>query len=116
MTTVLVVEDESLIRMAIADSLEENGFTVIEAADANQALEQLERHPSITIVFTDVNMPGSIDGIRLAKAVRDRWPPVRIYVTSGHRRVDESELPNEAVFIPKPYNPDSLIDRFRSQG
>lgn len=116
MTTVLVVEDESLIRMAIADSLEENGFTVVEASDAKQALERLEQHPDITIVFTDVNMPGSMDGIRLAKAVRDRWPPVRIYVTSGHRRVDDSELPNEAVFIPKPYNSDTIIERFRAEG
>lgn len=112
MNTILVVEDESLIRMSIADHLEESGFEVLEARDADQALEILANNPAITIIFTDVDMPGSMDGIALAQAVRDRWPPVRIYVTSGLWRLNTDELPNDAVFIPKPYNADDLAEQF----
>ena len=81
---ILVVEDEGLVRMAAADDLVEAGFKVIEAANADQAIQMLEAHPEITILFTDIDMPGSMDGPKLAAAVRDRWPPLKIIVTSGH--------------------------------
>lgn len=115
MTTVLVVEDESLIRMSIADHLQESGFEVLEARDADQALKFLTSHPEIEIIFTDVDMPGDMDGIKLAQAVRDRWPPIRIYVTSGLWRLDRDELPDDAVFVPKPYNVDDIVTQFRTR-
>ncbi|HEV7283761.1 MAG TPA: response regulator, partial [Kaistia sp.] len=82
---ILVVEDEGLVRMAAADDLVEAGFKVIEAANADQAIQMLETHPEITILFTDIDMPGSMDGIRLAHAVRERWPPVKLVLVSGHQ-------------------------------
>ncbi|MGV3575207.1 MAG: response regulator [Devosia sp.] len=101
--TVLVVEDEPLIRMDIADQLQELGFTALAAANADEALELLMVNRDIRVVFTDVDMPGSMDGLKLAAAVRDRWPPIRIIVTSGHRRVTTADLPAESQFIGKPY-------------
>ncbi len=106
---VLVVDDEALVRMAIAGELEEAGFEVLEAANASEAIERLIAHTQIEVLFTDVDMPGGVDGIKLAAAVRDRWPPIKIIVTSGHRRVDIDTLPVEARFMAKPYNPDLVI-------
>ncbi|WP_342778220.1 response regulator [Mesorhizobium norvegicum] len=80
---VLVVEDEPLIRMDIVDFLLGEGFEVLEAANADEAIDLLEANAQIQIMFTDIDMPGSMDGIKLAAAVRDRWPPVRIVATSG---------------------------------
>ncbi|EJB07115.1 response regulator containing CheY-like receiver domain and AraC-type DNA-binding domain [Rhizobium leguminosarum bv. trifolii WSM597] len=80
---VLAVEDEALIRLAIAGELEDQGFVVYSADGADGAIELIEDHPEIAVVFTDIDMPGSMDGIKLAAFVRDRWPPIRIIVTSG---------------------------------
>lgn len=110
---VLVVEDEPLVRMAIVDHLEDEGFTVLEAADADAALVILLNNLDVRIVFTDIDLPGSMDGLKLAAAIRDRWPPIKIVVTSGHRKVDISDLPPEAQFVPKPYNSDKLVASFR---
>lgn len=101
--TVLVVEDEPLIRMDISEQLEDFVFTVLVAANADDALEILMVNRDIRVVFTDVDMPGSMDGLKFAAAVGDRWPPIRIIVTSGHRRVTSSDLPAESQFIGKPY-------------
>jgi CheY-like chemotaxis protein len=101
---VLVVEDEVLIRMAIVDSLEQSGFVVYEAANADAAIGLLERHDDIRVLFTDVDMPGSMDGLKLAAAVRDRWPPIKIVVTSGQLKVEPWQLPAEGRFVPKPYD------------
>ena len=106
--SVLVVEDEALVRMSIVDFLEDQGFEVFEAKDAAEALLLLAGKPTISVMFTDVDMPGGMDGLRLAAAVRDRWPPVKIIVTSGHRSVDQGDLPDEAIFFSKPYNPDAV--------
>jgi len=106
---VLIVEDELLVRMDIADSLEEAGFDVFEAANAAEALDILQRHAHIHALFTDVDMPGSMDGLKLAAHVRDRWPPIKIIVTSGHRKVAEEMLPDPGRFLAKPYNPQSVI-------
>ncbi|MCK0208649.1 response regulator [Starkeya koreensis] len=100
---VLVVEDEVLVRIDIADYLSGQGFEVHEAAGADQALEIMQAVPNIRLLFTDIDMPGSMDGLKLSAAVRDRWPPVHIIVTSGHRSVDASELPAGSVFFAKPY-------------
>lgn len=106
---VLVVEDEVLIRMSIADSIAEAGFTVYEAANADQAIRLMEAHSDIRLLFTDVDMPGSMDGLRLAAAVRDRWPPVKILITSGHIRIRAEELPVEGRFFAKPYDPAQVV-------
>lgn len=111
---VLVVEDEPPVRMDIADQLAEAGYRVFEAANADQAVAILENEPSIRILFTDIDMPGTMDGLKLAAAVRDRWPPVKIVVTSGHRRVESNYLPNGAVFHVKPYHHQTIIESFRT--
>ena len=113
-TIVLVVEDETLVRVAIADHLEDAGFTVLEAENAEKAIAILVRNPDVKLVFTDVDMPGGMDGLRLAAAIRDRWPPIKIVVTSGYRLVPTDELPVEAEFFSKPYNPDKIVSSFQA--
>ena len=75
---VLIVEDECLIRMDAADMIAGAGFEVVEAANGDQAIEILETRRDITVVFTDIQMPGSMDGLKLVRAVRGRWPPIKI--------------------------------------
>ena len=101
---VLVVEDEALIRMAIVDELEDAGFEVFEAANADAAIAILVANLTIRLMFTDIDMPGGMDGLKLAAAVRDRWPPIKIIVTSGHQTIDMSVLPVEGLFLRKPYS------------
>lgn len=101
--TVLVVEDEPLVRMDISDQLQDLGFKVHEAANAAEVIEMLEANSDIRVMFTDVDMPGSMDGLMLAAAVRDRWPPIKIIVTSGHREVSSRDLPIDSRFFGKPY-------------
>jgi CheY-like chemotaxis protein len=112
-SSVLVVEDEILIRMAIADQIADSGFTVYEAGNADQAIRMLEAHPDIGLLFTDIDMPGSMDGLKLARAVRDRWPPVKIVLTSGHIKIGQEELPVDGQFISKPYDSDKIVSTFK---
>jgi CheY-like chemotaxis protein len=107
---ILVVEDEPLVRMHAADFLAESGYHVIEAANADEAIAILEHHPDIAIVFTDVNMPGSMDGLKLVQTVRKRWPPVLLIVTSGKNALSDKSLPAGGRFIPKPYTSKQVID------
>ena len=100
---VLIVEDEFLLRMDAVDMIAAAGFEVLEAANADEAIEILESRRDITVVFTDVQMPGSMDGLKLARAVRGRWPPIKIIATSGHFDISESELPAGGRFLAKPY-------------
>lgn len=111
--TVLVVEDEALVRMAIADRLEEAGFVVLEASNADEALTILWANFDVRLIFTDVDMPGTMDGLKLAAAVRDRWPPIKIVVTSGYKHVRIDNVPVGAEFVAKPYNAERLINTFR---
>ena len=112
MPTVLVVEDETLIRELVAKELEEAGYTVVIANDADQAIAILEARQDIRLVFTDINMPGSMNGLKLAAAVRDRWPPVHIIITSG--KVRPLEIPANALFIPKPYIGKTVVAAMRT--
>ena len=112
-TVVLVVEDEPLVRMSIVLHLESAGYMVFEAGNADDAVEILTANPAISIMFTDIDMPGGMNGLKLAAAVRDRWPPIKIIVTSGHHVVGADQLPAEVQFIPKPYNPDRIVSAFR---
>jgi len=110
---VLIVEDEPLIRMGAVSLIEDAGFEVYEAGSADAAIVLLERHEEIRLIFTDVDMPGSMDGLKLAQYVRGRWPPVKIIVTSGHVKVIEESLPAGALFLPKPYEPAEITHRVR---
>jgi CheY-like chemotaxis protein len=102
---VLVVEDETLIRVTALAIIEESGFEAIAAGNADEAIRALETRGDIRAVFTDVQMPGPMDGLKLAQVIRDRWPPVALLVTSGKTRVTASDLPSGARFLPKPYFP-----------
>jgi CheY-like chemotaxis protein len=105
---VLVVEDDSLINLMATDELKRAGYQVISAFDADEAIEILESRNDVRLIFTDIDMPGSMDGLKLAAAVRRRWPPVRIIVTSGKHL--PSELPEGAVFIAKPYDGAKIVE------
>ncbi len=100
---VLLVEDELFVRMATADALMDAGFEVIETANAQAAQEVLRRRPDIRVLFTDVQMPGSMNGLELASLVRREWPHISVVITSGHLRPESDHLPEKAVFIAKPY-------------
>ncbi len=110
---VLVVEDELLLRMDAADAIRADGFEVVEAANADDAIEILEARPDITVVFTDIQMPGSMDGLKLVRAVRGRWPPIKIVATSGLVDVGEKDLPEGGRFLPKPYHARQLAALLR---
>lgn len=110
---VLVVEDEPLLRMMAVDMVDEAGFDVIEAADATEAIRILERRFDVRIVFTDIDMPRGMDGMRLAAAIRDRWPPIEIILTSGHFHREDVELPARSVFFPKPFREAEVIATMR---
>jgi CheY-like chemotaxis protein len=112
-SVILVVEDEFLIRMQAVEMIEEAGFDVAEASNADEAIRLLEMRKDIRIVFTDIEMPGSMDGLRLARAIRNRWPPIELVLTSGKHRLDSSELPVRGHFVPKPYSFDILITALR---
>lgn len=102
---VLVVEDDVFIRIDTVDMVERAGFDVLEAANADEAIQILEGNSAIAIVLTDIEMPGSMDGIRLAFAIRDRWPPVQLIVVSGRVAPKAEDLPLNTQFVGKPFAP-----------
>src|SRR5580693_9346976 len=110
---VLVVEDEFLIRMHAAEMIQEGGFEVVEASNADEAVAILEARLDIAVVFTDIQMPGSMNGLKLAIAVRERWPPIHIVATSGLVDVRTGDLPEGGRFLPKPYSPAQIIGTLR---
>jgi CheY-like chemotaxis protein len=111
---VLIVEDEPLLRMLAVELVEEAGFVALEAADADEAVALLESRPDISLLFTDINMPGSMDGLKLAHAVRNRWPPIKILVVSGAVAPKKSDLPANCCFIGKPYEAEAMVAELRS--
>jgi CheY-like chemotaxis protein len=100
---VLVVEDEALIRMNAVCMVEEAGFAVVEACNADEAIKVLESRDDIRAVFTDINMAGSMDGWKLAHSIRGRWPPLHLIVTSGLSVLNKGKMPLKGRFIGKPY-------------
>ena len=111
---VLAVEDEPLILMLAIDMIRDAGFEALWASNADDAIRILESRNDIRIVFTDINMPGSMDGIKLAQAVRGRWPPIRIIATSGFSGGELKLLPEGSQFIPKPYSAGQISDALHS--
>jgi CheY-like chemotaxis protein len=110
---VLVVEDDVLLRMDAVDIVTSAGFDAVEAGNADEAIAILEARPDIHIVFTDIQMPGSMNGLKLAKFVKDRWPPIKIIATSGLIRISDDDLPAGGRFLPKPYSPAEVVQTLR---
>ena len=106
---ILIVEDEFLIRMHAAEMIKRAGYDVVEAMNADDAIAILETRRDIRVVFTDVRMPGLMDGLKLAHAVRHRWPPVHIVATSAYHAKLKDELPAGSVFLPKPYTEREIV-------
>ena len=107
---ILVVEDHPIIRMGAVELVRSAGFDAIEAETADEAIRILESRADIRLVFTDVEMPGTMDGHKLALYVRDRWPPVMLIVASGKRIIAESALPPGTRFFQKPYNDNAIVE------
>lgn len=103
MAIILVVEDDALISMWVEDALTDAGHTVRLAGNADHAMRFLESDESIEVVFTDIDMPGSMDGLDLAAVVHDKWPPLKIVIASGNHRPSKDEMPPDAMFLQKPY-------------
>ena len=110
---VLMVEDEPMIRMLGAEVLTHAGYSVIEAADAEAALQVLENDRQIRLLFTDINMPGELDGLALAHRVCLSWPDIRLLIVSGRSAPSMTQMPHCARFLPKPYELDELVELVR---
>ena len=111
---VLVVEDEMLLRMRAVDMVEDAGFTSVEAVDADQAIAILESRSDIALLFTDIQMPGQMDGLGLAHAVHERWPPIKIILVSGQLKLAKSTFPPTASFFGKPLAAAAMIAEMRN--
>jgi CheY-like chemotaxis protein len=110
---VLVVEDNPLLLLHAMDVVTEAGLEPVTAANADEAIILLETRTDIRLVFTDIDMPGSMDGLRLAAAVRDRWPPIEIILTSGHAAPRLTDMPARSRFFPKPYDMNEVVRSLR---
>lgn len=110
---ILVVDDEPLIRLGLAFQAVEWGYEVVEAGSADDAISELQRHPDIRLVVTDVDMPGSMDGVKLAHFVRERWPPIALIVVSGKRAIEATVLPDGCRFFEKPLRDDLIREAIR---
>ena len=106
---VLIVEDEAKIRMVAADALLARGIVAREAGDAEEALDALDEHPSISLLFTDVNMPGDMNGIDLARRVNEVRPDIELIITSGATIIADDDLPDHGTVLGKPYPIDRLV-------
>jgi CheY-like chemotaxis protein len=105
---VLVVDDEPLLQLLGVDIAQEAGFAALQAGSADEALLILEARSDIAVVFTDIAMRGSMDGLGLARLIGERWPDLRIIVSSGRGAPREDQLPAGCVFLEKPFDPDDL--------
>jgi CheY-like chemotaxis protein len=110
---VLVVEDEMLLRMRAVDMVEDAGYTPVEAVDADQAVAILESRSDIALLLTDIQMPGSMDGLGLAHSVHERWPPIRIIVVSGQLKAANIDIPADSRFFGKPFEAGEMIAEMR---
>jgi two-component system, response regulator PdtaR len=106
---ILVVEDDPFLRMLAVEFVNEAGFETLEARDADQAVAILESNSNISVLFTDINMPGSMDGLQLAHIVSNRWPAIEILIASGHVRLRQADLPPNGRFLGKPYHAEAMI-------
>ncbi len=110
---ILLVEDEALIRMEAVQIVIDAGFAVVEACCADEAIKILESRRDVRAVFTDINMHGSIDGLQLSHAIRGKWPPIHLIVTSGLNAPAQEQLPANSRFIGKPYTAEHVAVALR---
>lgn len=106
---VLIVEDEMILRMRAVDIVEDAGFCPVEAVNADEAISILESRSDISLLFTDIQMPGSIDGLKLAHAVHERWPSIKIILVSGQAKPSDAERPANSRFFGKPLGVEQMI-------
>ncbi|HXG99695.1 MAG TPA: response regulator [Sphingomicrobium sp.] len=106
---ILIVEDEPMVRMVAADALADCGIVAWEAGDAEEALAVLDLHPAISLLFTDVDMPGEMDGVALARLVHKLRPDVELVITSGATVIANDDLPDHGAFLGKPYQMDIMV-------
>ncbi|WP_246741021.1 response regulator [Mesorhizobium sp. NZP2298] len=99
--------------MGAVDLVVHAGYGALEASNAEEAIRLLEARTDIVLVFTDVGMPGTMDGIKLAHHIRNRWPPVKLIVASGRSIIEQSRLPEGSHFFPKPYNDGTIVEQMR---
>lgn len=102
-----------LIGMLVVEQLKEAGYTVLSASNADEAIALLEKHSEVRFIFTDVDMPGSMDGLKLAAVVRNRWPPIDIIITSGKNTPAAARIPHRSVFLAKPYRVEAVLAAVR---
>jgi CheY-like chemotaxis protein len=111
---ILVAEDEAILRMVAVSFFEDAGFATLEAANADEAIGLLESRGDISLVFTDIDMPpGSMNGLKLARAIYERWPPIKIILVSGHHVPDSELMPKGSRFFAKPYAHTAMIETVR---
>src|ERR1700730_14603987 len=110
---VLVVEDEMLLRMRAVDMVEDAGYTSLEAVDADAAFAILESRSDIALLFTDIQIPGTMDGLKLAHSVHDRWPPIKIILVSGQLTPASTDIPSDSRFFGKPLQAKEMIAEMR---
>lgn len=113
--TVLVVEDEGLVRLDAVETLRDAGFEVVEANDAAAALDIVGRRDDIGLLFTDISMPGAMDGMELARSIHRSHPNIELILTSGTERPTPGEIPDSGVFLAKPYSPEAMTSAVSSK-
>lgn len=109
-SVILVVEDDDLVRLCAVEMLEDAGFAVVEARHADEAWSVLHRRSDIGVLFTDIDMPGSMCGVTLAGRVYETWPDIRLILTSGRQRLADREVPDHGLFVPKPYSASQVVE------
>jgi CheY-like chemotaxis protein len=109
--TILVADDDELLRLVASELIEEHGYTVVEAENAEEAIKVMEKRKDVRLVFTDIQMPPGCDGLELAREVHKRWPKVLLLITSGQVQPSSAEIADHGVFIRKPYRAKDLLGK-----
>ena len=112
-SVILVVEDEMLLRMRAVDMVEDAGYLPVEAVDADEALTILQSRSDIALLFTDIQMPGSMNGLQLALAVHERWPRIKIILASGQLKLSKLDIPENSRFFAKPLDSGDMVAEIR---
>jgi two-component system, response regulator PdtaR len=114
LVVILIVEDDGLINLMVSDDLQRAGYHVLSVYSADEAITVLESRNDIWLIFTDIDLPGSMDGLGLAATVDDRWPPVHIIITTGQMRPSDDLMPKGSAFLAKPYPAGELLHTIQS--